>query len=741
MGDKEMKAKHLLKELYLSARGALIKLLVRSSSAAWSGPKSIRSILVIRIDRIGDVVVSLPAIKALKAIFPNADISVLVSPSNAAMLANVPYIAKVIPYVSFWRSMPRITDMKFDMAVDLIMDYSIKTAIIASVSGAKVRAGFDIASRGRFFNIAVTPSREEKRMSENILDIARSIAELYKVRGAADWDPEPHLAVSENAITAAEYIFKANNINRKDIIVSIHPGGYFPSQRWMPEAFAELADRLSDEYSARILLIGGPSDGELIKKIISMMKTAPVSVVGRPLDTVAAVIAASKLLIGNNSGLIHIAAALGTPTVSTMGPTVPSLWWPIGDSNTVIRHELACSPCGEASCVRHECMKRISVYEMEAAAVSRLGEARIKEENREKTKAKKIAAEKILVINLGGIGDVILSTPALRALRLAYPGSKIYFLSVKRVNELSRRMTYIDEALYLDLCLSMGSLTHNAKVVAYLNRLKVDLAVNMRTIVSNVGALKLRALLGLIAPGVTAGRDTEGMGSFFGVKIPESRIGEKSEMEYDLDLAMALGADVIDRKPDLPRDEASSVKIEEMLARYRGISQSDVLIGVHPGGKPSHRWPAEKFAEVIDAIAGRVKAKFIITGDDEDAETARYIISRSKADIIDSTGKLDLAELTALINHCSLYISSDTAAMHIAAILKVPLVAIFGPGYLKRFDPRNISKDAIVIKRDTACSPCDRSICPRPVCLSGIPAGEVTASACKLLGIGEKYRS
>lgn len=732
-----MSLRLLLREMYLRARGALIKLLVKSGPVASADYKLVRSILVIRTDRIGDVVVSLPAIKALKDIFPYAEISVLARESNAAILANLPFIAKVIPYVSFRRSIPVIRQLRFDMAVDLVMDYSLKTAAIAFAGGAGVRAGFDIASRGRFFNIPVTPDVREKNMSEHVLDIVRSVASVYKQEAASTWDTVPHIKVPEKAMASAEYILKINGIKKNDLILSFHPGGYFPSQRWIPEYFAELADRLREDYDAMILMIGGPEDEELIRKISSMMAVSPACIVGRPLDAVAALLASSRLLICNNSGLLHLAAAVGTPTVSTMGPTVPYLWRPAGARHKVVRHELDCSPCGKAFCRDHECMKRISVFEMERAAVALLDDAGHDEEVLPKATANKIAADKILVIDLGGIGDIILASPALRSLRAAYPNARISMLNVKRAHEFTSRLKYIDEPLYLDMDLSAASLAHNAKTLSYLKAQKIDMAVNMRTIVSRAGALKLRALLGIIAPRTTAGRDTDGLGSFLDVRIPESRIGQKSETEYDLDTVMALGADIIDRRPDLPKDDAAERKIEEMLSRYRSLSQSEALIGVHPGGKPSHRWPAGRFAEVINAISGKTKAKFVITGDADDTESAKAIMRLSGADIIDSTGKLTVAELTALIGRCNLYISNDTAAMHIAAVLKVPLIAIFGPGYIKRFDPRNISKDAVVMYRPAACSPCDRSVCDRPVCLDAVSSDEVSSRAFRLLGLKE----
>lgn len=356
--------KYLLKRAYLASRGFCIRLLVRSRKPVIVDPDSVRSILAIRIDRIGDVVISLPAIKALHAIFPNAKISVLVRRSNAALLADTPYIAEVIPYAGLRRSAPRIRRMRFDIAVDMLMDYSIKTAVISYLSGAPVRAGFDIASRGRFFNIAITPDAKEKRMSEHILDIVRSVGILFKAEGRADWDPRPRLTVSEDAIDRAAYILRAGEIKKEEGIISIHPGGYFPSQRWMPESFAKIADMIAERYNARVVIIAGPTERKLAEGIVGLAKTRTLLLVGRPLDEVAAAIAISKILICNNSGPLHMAAAIGTPTVSMMGPTDPALWRPQGDDQIVIKKDLPCSPCARGRCYAHVCMSSITVDEV-----------------------------------------------------------------------------------------------------------------------------------------------------------------------------------------------------------------------------------------------------------------------------------------------------------------------------------------------------------------------------------------
>ena len=123
--------------------------------------------------------------------------------------------------------------------------------------------------------------------------------------------------------------------------------------------------RVSDEELHEAMASADEEDA--VRGLIGLMKIKPCVVLGFSLDKAAAIIYQSSIFIGNNSGLLHIAAALGRPTVSTMGPTVPWLWRPQGDNQKVIRHSLECSPCNRGVCLEHKCMELITVEEMEGA--------------------------------------------------------------------------------------------------------------------------------------------------------------------------------------------------------------------------------------------------------------------------------------------------------------------------------------------------------------------------------------
>lgn len=336
----------------------------------------------------------------------------------------------------------------------------------------------------------------------------------------------------------------------------------------------------------------------------------------------------------------------------------------------------------------------------------------------------------ILIINLGGIGDVLFSTPALRALKASFPQIKISLMVVERVYEAVKDLRYIDEVIIFHK--NFKNLFKDIKILFVLRKKHFDLAINMRTLVSARSAREIRLLFDIINPRTKVGRDTQGRGKFFDIKVPETDRGAKFEMEYDLETVMALGVKVDDKSVDFTIDIFSSQSMKMILSK-EGVLDSDLLVGIHPGGMPSRRWPIENFAKVIDGLPQEVWCKIVVTGGREEASLANKLSRKTQARTINLTGRLNLKELGALIKRCNLYISNDTGPMHIAAILKTPLVAILGPGDITRYDPRNISDKAAVLYKKVVCAPCNKGRCNDLRCLKIISPEEVIAAAINVL--------
>jgi ADP-heptose:LPS heptosyltransferase len=342
----------------------------------------------------------------------------------------------------------------------------------------------------------------------------------------------------------------------------------------------------------------------------------------------------------------------------------------------------------------------------------------------------------ILVINLGGIGDVLLSLPALKALRKLYPSAIISMLVVNRVYEIIEDSPYLDKIFIFYVGyggkLPLKKLLTNLKTLWLLRKKKLDLAINMRTLVSKKSARKIKFLFNIINPRIKVGRDTQARGDFFDIKIPETDKGDMYEAKYDIDTVRALGAQDIDETIDFKINEKSMEEVNQILKK-EGLWQEDILIGIHYGGRPASQWPIENFSRVIQEIGKKINCKFVITGGKEEARLGEKLVKITDIQIINLVAKFNIQQLAALIKRCNLFISTDTAPMHIAAILKTPLVAIFGPGSLVRFDPRNISDKVVVIYKKVDCSPCNKIKCESLECLKNIYPEEVISAASSLI--------
>ena len=359
--------KSLIKNIYLVLRRFLLKILVNRKSCQSIVPENADSILVIRLDRIGDLVASIPGIKAIKKIFPQAKITGLFSQSAIGLAKLIPEIDEAIVYQGFFPALKTLKNKKFFLVVDLLMDYTLKTALLSHLSGAKFTSGFDIGSRGKLFNVSLEPASEPKAMCKHIFDLARFLAKLSGKNEKDIPETEPVLVLTPELREFAGDFLKIKGVNYGEPIFGIAIGAKFPSQCWNEIRFAELSDRIANKYQARIVVIGSEQEEAKVSRVVPLMKNRPIIALGLPLDKLAGLISTFKLLVANNSGPLHMAAALNVATVSTMGPTVPHLWWPQGKNHIVNRRDLACSLCNRAVCRRHECLESISVEEMEKA--------------------------------------------------------------------------------------------------------------------------------------------------------------------------------------------------------------------------------------------------------------------------------------------------------------------------------------------------------------------------------------
>jgi lipopolysaccharide heptosyltransferase II len=321
----------------------------------------VKKILFIRIDRIGDLVLSTPALKALKQTFPRSQVVVLASLSNHSLLLHNPYVDKVFVYDHTMRLRDRMRIIRqlrayrFDLAIDPYTDYELRTALIAFLSSAKKRVGYPSYGRELFFNVNAPKVVKDKHFIDLTLDVLKPL-------GVNSKGKKPEIFLTEDERKWARKWLTARG-GGKRAIVGLHPGGHYETQRWLPERFADVAYQLKKNEDYNVIIFGGAGDEGLVGYIRSMTNAEVLTYVADDLRRFAALLCSCCILICNNSGPLHMSVALDIPTISFMGPTDKDRWVPIGDIHRVLRiDDLPCIGCNLGYCETstHDCMSLIT---------------------------------------------------------------------------------------------------------------------------------------------------------------------------------------------------------------------------------------------------------------------------------------------------------------------------------------------------------------------------------------------
>lgn len=343
----------------------------------------VNRILIISLHKIGDVLFTTPAIRALKERFPKAKLTVWVKSGRRAVLENNPHLDEILVFdnISVARGFENINHFdigsrlkfvsalrrrKFDLVVDLAGTFG--TNIYSFLSGAPLRFGFDNHGFG-FLLTRVTSFAKGKHFKQNNLDVIRTI-------GITPKNDDLEIELSSEEKKMAEKFMTDHNLNGNDFLVGIHPGAGWFTKRWPPANFGQLANLLVKETNAKIVLFGNKDEGKLLSEVLRELKTQPIFVFGKSgLREMAAVISKCHLFLGNDTGPSYLAEALKVPVGVFFGSTNPVYSAPQGTKCVVIRKIIKCSPvdlhlyCFDEPGVpcrlrTHECMKAISVQEV-----------------------------------------------------------------------------------------------------------------------------------------------------------------------------------------------------------------------------------------------------------------------------------------------------------------------------------------------------------------------------------------
>jgi len=348
-----------------------------------------QKILVLRLTAVGDVIRTLPAVKALKEHNPSSFITWIVEEPSRALLESQPEVDEVILFPrKRWtkgiRSLRRIWDTfgeiqgfvedlrrrKFDVALDF--HGILKSGVLSFLSGSPKRIGYDRRStkEGNFLFSNVKVMLPKHRISR----FQRNLA-LLKGMGVEMGGTKYHLHVPSEDREYMGSFFKASSAFVNRPLIAIHPGTSRKAlfKRWMPDQYAQLSDRLVRELNASVLFTWGNEELEWVEGIRNQMKEpsllAPKT---ESLTQLGELYRNCDLYVGGDTGPMHIASLMGIPAVVIYGPTDPVENEPLGN-HIKVRKEVGCNPCHEYSCKKLDCIKAVSATEVFEAAKEILG--------------------------------------------------------------------------------------------------------------------------------------------------------------------------------------------------------------------------------------------------------------------------------------------------------------------------------------------------------------------------------
>lgn len=331
-----------------------------------------KKILVVRYRFIGDTLLTIPFLRNLRASYPDAQIDMLVAPKSGEVIENCPYVDNFIYFdttrkhkyenideskKTFFSYVKLLKSKKYDKAY--VLKRSLSSAILVFLAGIRERIGFDTEKRGFLLTKKVKYDKN-KHESDCFLDVLKADNIEVKDSHMENWIPE----FSSMKISS---LFELYGITAKPKVI-VHATATNEGKLWPIENFAKVVEYLSNEKAAQVIYVGTDFDKETYVKMEGLiekeLKVKPINLCGElTLQESLALIAQVDLLIGNDSGNLHMASSVNTKVIGIYGPMPFEKWYALGEGNILLRSNLDCMPCGlKRPCKKDRaCIKNITV--------------------------------------------------------------------------------------------------------------------------------------------------------------------------------------------------------------------------------------------------------------------------------------------------------------------------------------------------------------------------------------------
>lgn len=331
---------------------------------------NINTILIRATNWVGDAVMTLPALEAAHENFPSARITILAKPWVAPLFENHPAVSDILvfqKYDSVIKDLAEIRSLiesvkekQFDLAI--LFQNAFEAAIIAYMGGVKYRVGFDSDGRGLLLTHAIKRTSEIFKVHQ-----VEYYLSILKAVGLKAENRNPVIHIAKDNLLKADNLLKLNGINKDDFLLGIAPGAIFGNaKRWPPECFAEIGDLAAERWDAKTIIMGSKKEKYIGSIVTGLMRHNPLDFCGiTSLEEAIALINRCDFFLSNDSGLMHVAAALGVPTLAIFGSTDHVATGPRGPKTGIVKHDIDCAPCLKQECpTDFKCMLSITPEEV-----------------------------------------------------------------------------------------------------------------------------------------------------------------------------------------------------------------------------------------------------------------------------------------------------------------------------------------------------------------------------------------
>ncbi|PKK92148.1 MAG: hypothetical protein CVV64_01645 [Candidatus Wallbacteria bacterium HGW-Wallbacteria-1] len=700
-------------------------------------------ILVIRLRYIGDVVLTVPFLRELRKGCSSAHITLMTGPAAFPVIQGCPYVDDIIIYdkknrhsslASRLGFIRELRSLNFD--VSFVLQRSFSSAFYAYASGIPLRVGFDTEGRGFMLNRRVFYDKNQYE-SDAFMENLRIIGLGHDDNTLGTFEKAP---AGSGVATYVKNLVQRSQFGISRGYAVINPGPDGSPKSWYSSGFAELAAMLINKLGLDVAITWGPGEKAAAEAIYNLLdlsgrgegpslSLAPAT----DIPELILLLKSSRIMITTDTGPLHMAAANNIPTVTIFGPTNPVKWSPRdSEIHGWVKEFLPCWPCDYNRCSRDwQCMKMITADKV-FSKVRQILDGRVQRDDigaghrviNFRAFQRFEDRRNILVIETSSVGEVVLISPALRALRGAFPNARITALVIPGTRGVIEGLDTIDEIICYDKFGKHRNFTEALEFIRGLRKRNFDLVL-----------LFHRSFRSAVVSFFTGARDrvgvsTQGRGFLVNETVPNRGNPFQHEIERNNDIIRSLGIEPLSNRlefhiPDSANEFARQILEDNSVTDGR-------LGGLYPGaGWPSKRWRGTNFAALgREMIRQGLCEKIVVLWGPGEEELARGIAIE-----IGENGFIppatSLKELGALIRSCSVLVTNDTGPMHMASAIMAPQVVLMGPTHPRRWGPM-MGPSRILFSGEN-CGPCNRRECDSCICMDSISVESCIAAARELL--------